>query len=87
MKLSKDELARLVFDSQGKFDSFSQSLKDDVRGGNLNCWKRKCHENSETQHRPGNVNVMKMNNTQGGNVWRYQAFLAVLEIVLLKTLF
>ena len=31
LKLSKDELARLVIDYQGKFNSVLQSLKDDVR--------------------------------------------------------
>ena len=31
LKLSKDDLARLVIDYQGKFNSVLQSLKDDVR--------------------------------------------------------
>ena len=30
LKLSKDELARLVLDYQGKFNYVLQSLKDDV---------------------------------------------------------
>ena len=31
LKLSKDDLARLVIDYQGKFNSVLQSLKDNVR--------------------------------------------------------
>ena len=31
LKLSKDDLERLVIDYQGKFNSVLQSLKDDVR--------------------------------------------------------
>ena len=81
LKLSKDELARIVLDYQGKFNSILQSSKDDV-----------CEMNSKFNglgselHASKNVpdNLTKYIKTMDRN---YQAFLAITKIALLKKMF
>ena len=96
LKLSKNELTRLALVYQGKFNYVLQSLKDDVSEmkpkfnvlefdlqvsknvtDNLTQYikilDRKYHGNEQYSRR--------------GNASKYQAFLAILKIALLKTLF
>ena len=90
LRLSKNDLARLVLDYQGKLNYVLQSLKDDVgqmkslKFWNLN-WRlvKTLQIIWQNKQKLWNVNVMKMNITQGGN----QAFPALMIAAFLKALF
>ena len=87
LKLSKDELARLVLDYQRKFSSVLQSLKDDVIEMKLKFNVQESERQVSKNFTDNLTQYIKtlepkwheMNNTQGGNTLRYQEFLAVLR--------
>ena len=95
LKLSQDQLAILVRYYQGKFDFVLQSLRDDVSKIKSKFNVMECElqvsksvtDNLTKYIKTCIVNAKKMSNTGGGNAWKYQAFLKVLKIPFLKTLF
>ena len=81
MKLSKDELARIVIDYQGKFNSLLKSLKDNV--GEMNS-KFYVLESELQVSKNVPDNLTKYIETMER---KYQVLLAVLNIALFKTVF